>query len=423
MRPIHSAARWSWVTVLTASLLLSFVHRGLLSVLVTPIERELALDDLEMGELQGPAFAIVLAIATVVFGRVADTWRRRELLALGIAVWCVGAVLCASAQGFAGLAGGRVLTGMGIAAVTPIGIAIIGDAFPQSQRGLAYGVFMAGASLGDALALAPSGVLLSLAEHSAFPGIAFLTPWRQVAFVSAALLVPLIVFVLCLPELQRRTDSRAAELEVAGDESPRFLLHHWRIYLQFMLSAATAAMCGAATYWMPEVLRRSFTLSSADIARDYGLTLLFASIAGAAAGVLVGRFIRDPLRGFRGAVLIYLLMALGLMCFLSGNLAVTLGSIAICVVADASIAVLLLNAVQSITPGGLRGSVASLERFLGTAVGFGIGQPLVGSISDSWMRGDRGLELAMLIVAVPALLCAALFQAIAARQLNRAGIH
>ena len=136
----ESPSGWPWLVILTASLLLSFVHRGLLGVLVTPIKHDLLLSDFQMGAVQGPVYAIIFAITNVAFGRIADIWRRRELLVICMCIWIGGALLSAFAQSIGTLVVGRMLTGAGMAAVIPIGVAIIGDAFPLEKRGLAYGV-------------------------------------------------------------------------------------------------------------------------------------------------------------------------------------------------------------------------------------------------------------------------------------------
>jgi MFS family permease len=409
---------WPWVIVLAASLLLSFVHRGLLGILVTPIQHDLLLSDLQMGEIQGPAFAIVFAVTSVVFGRIADTWRRRELLVLGMVLWSCGTLVCGFAQGFGSLVLGRMLIGSGIATVIPLGVAIIGDAFEPQRRGLAYGVFMAGAPLGDALTVITGGELLSLAQKTAIPWISGLAAWRQVVLVSVGPVLPLIILTMCLSEPSRRTDASAAELEDHGDESPRYLVRNWRIYLPYALSTALCAICGAATYWMPEVLRRSFSLGADTIGEDYGITLLVSSIAGAGAGVMAGRLAVTAQQGFGLASLTYVVVALSLLTFLSTSFGLTLGSIGLYVVADAATAVLLTSSIQSITPGSLRGTVAALERFCGAIVGYSLGQPLVGYISDHWMRGARGLGIAMVTVVIPALLIAAIFLYLAGRPLT-----
>jgi MFS family permease len=413
---------WPWVVILTAGLLLSFAHRGLLGVLVTPIEHDLLLNDFQMGAVQGPAYAIVFAITTLAFGRIADIWRRRELLVIGMCIWTGGALLGGFAQGFGALVSARMLAGAGMAAVIPIGVAIIGDAFPPQERGLAYGVFMAGGPLGDALAVVAGGFLLSLAEKSALPGLSSLASWRQVALVVAAAVLPLIIFAMCLAEPRRRTDARAVELKADADGSPRYLIRNWKIYLPYALALAIGAIGGSASYWMPEVLRRTFALRADQIAGVYGTTLLVSSMAGAAVGMIAGKLSANPLRGFLIASMAYALVAVGFLSFLTTSLPLILASTGFYVVVDSTLAVMLTNTVQAIIPGNLRGTVAALEQFCGTIIGYSVGQPLVGYVSDAWTRGPRGLGYAMMAIMVPTMLAAAVLLYIAHRQISRPNV-
>ena len=389
---------------------------------MTPIKQDLLLSDFQIGEAQGPAFAIMFAVTSVAFGRVADIWRRRELLAIGMCIWTGGALLGAFAQGFGSLVLGRILTGAGMAAVIPIGVAIIGDEFPPEKRGLAYGVFMAGGPLGDALAVMAGGLLLSLAEKSALPGISTLASWRQVVLVGAAAVMPLIILAMSLSEPRRRTDARAMELEAHGDGSPMYLVCNWRIYLPYALSLAIGAVGGTASYWMPEVLHRSFALRADQIAEGYGTTLLVSSIAGAAVGMIAGKLSKNPLRGFLIASIANTIVALGFVSLLTTSLPLTLATMGFYVVVDLTLAVLLTNTVQAITPGSLRGTVAALEQFCVTIVGYSVGQPLVGYVSDAWMKGPRGLGNAMMAVTVPSMLAAGTLLYIASRQIGRPNV-
>jgi MFS family permease len=418
----ENSSSWPWVVVLTASLLLSFAHRGLLGVLVTPIEHDLLLNDFQMGAAQGPAYAIMFAISNVAFGRIADIWRRRELLVIGMCIWTGGALLGAFAHGFASLVSARMLAGAGMAAVIPISVAIIGDAFPPEKRGLAYGVFMAGGPLGDALAVVAGGFLLSLAERSALSGISSLASWRQVTLVGAAAVLPLIIFAMCLSEPPRCSDAHATELEADADGSPRYLIRNWRIYLPYALSLAAGAIGGAASYWMPEVLRRTFALRADQIAEAYGTTLLVSSMAGAAVGMIAGKLSANPLRGFLIASTAYTLVAFGFLSFLTASLPLMLASTGFYVVVDSTLAVVLTNTVQAMIPSGLRGTVAALEQFCGTIVGYSIGQPLVGYVSDTWMRGPRGLGNAVMAIMVPTMLAAATLLYLANRQISRPNV-
>jgi MFS family permease len=209
------------------------------------------------------------------------------------------------------------------------------------------------------------------------------------------------------------------ELKADADGSPRYLIRNWKIYLPYALALAIGAIGGSASYWMPEVLRRTFALRADQIAGVYGATLLVSSTAGAAIGMIAGKLSANPLRGFLIASIAYALVAVGFLSFLTTSLPLILASTGFYVVVDSTLAVLLTNTVQAIIPGGLRGTVAALEQFCGTIIGYSVGQPLVGYVSDTWMRGPRGLGYAMMAIMVPTMLAAAVLLSIAHRQISR----
>src|SRR5262249_12921889 len=157
---------------------LSFIQRDLLSVLVGPIEREIGLTDVQLGTVQGPAFAVVFSVAGLVFGRCADLWNRRGALILGLSFWAIGGPVMVVASSYGELLSGRMLVGAATAAVLPIGASLIADLHRGPQRGLALGVFLAGASVGDAMSVVVGGGLLALLQGHPLPWVTSWSPWR-----------------------------------------------------------------------------------------------------------------------------------------------------------------------------------------------------------------------------------------------------
>ena len=67
--------RYAWyvVLILMVCYTLSFVDRQILSLLVGPMKRDLALSDTRIGLLQGFAFALFYGLMGLPLGRLADT--------------------------------------------------------------------------------------------------------------------------------------------------------------------------------------------------------------------------------------------------------------------------------------------------------------------------------------------------------------
>jgi len=75
--------------MLLMAYVLSFLDRQVLSLLVEPMKRDLALDDTQISLLQGLAFAVCNGIGGLPLGRLVDTRRGFSIVSAGIAFWSV----------------------------------------------------------------------------------------------------------------------------------------------------------------------------------------------------------------------------------------------------------------------------------------------------------------------------------------------
>jgi EmrB/QacA subfamily drug resistance transporter len=104
-------------------------------------------------------YTVVYGALLVPAGRLADQLGRRRAFVVGVVVFTVASALCAVAPGVGGLILGRVLQGVGAAALTPASLALILDAAPADRRSLLAGLWGAVGAL--AAAIGPSlGALL-----------------------------------------------------------------------------------------------------------------------------------------------------------------------------------------------------------------------------------------------------------------------
>ena len=77
---------------------LSFIDRQILSLLVEPMKRDLALSDVQVSLLQGLAFASIYCLAGLPLGRAADQFNRRNIIVCGVAIWSVMTSFCGVAR-------------------------------------------------------------------------------------------------------------------------------------------------------------------------------------------------------------------------------------------------------------------------------------------------------------------------------------
>ncbi len=83
--PASSTARDPrWVlAVLVVVDVFSFLDRQILSILAERIAADLGLSDAQIGFLYGTAFPVFYAVFGIPLGRLAGTWDRRRLIAIG----------------------------------------------------------------------------------------------------------------------------------------------------------------------------------------------------------------------------------------------------------------------------------------------------------------------------------------------------
>jgi MFS family permease len=162
-------------------ILVATMNSSIVIISLPAIFRGLGLDPLGAGNigyllwlLMG--YLLVTAVLVVTFGRLGDMYGRARLFNLGFLIFTVASVGCALVPSV-GSAGAvelivlRLVQGVGGAMVTANSTALLTDAFPATQRGLALGINQVSALAGSFLGLVVGGLL---AEWS----------WRGVFWVS-----------------------------------------------------------------------------------------------------------------------------------------------------------------------------------------------------------------------------------------------
>ncbi len=201
-----SAYAWYALFVLVLVYIINFIDRQILSILAEDIKRDLKLEDAQIGFLYGTAFAVFYALFGIPLGRLADSWYRGRLMAMGLALWSSMTVLSGFANSFAMLAIARVGVGIGEASASPAAYSMISDSFPKERRATALSIYSSGLYIGGAISLPIGGLVLSR-WNLAFPNPAEaplgLAGW-QAAFLMVGLPgLLLALWVLTLKEPQR----------------------------------------------------------------------------------------------------------------------------------------------------------------------------------------------------------------------------
>lgn len=214
---------WYALFVLVLVYMVNFIDRQIISILAENIKRDLQLEDAQIGFLYGTAFAVFYALFGIPLGRLADSWYRGRLMAMGLALWSSMTALSGFASNFGMLAAARIGVGIGEASASPAAYSMISDYFPKERRGTALSIYSSGLYIGGGLSLPIGGFVLSR-WNTAYPNPAEaplgLAGW-QAAFLAVGLPgLLLALWVLTLKEPQRGASD--------GLPQPVVRPHAWR---------------------------------------------------------------------------------------------------------------------------------------------------------------------------------------------------
>ena len=147
-----SAYAWYALALLTIVYILNFLDRTLIYILFTPIKKEMEFTDLQLALLGTTSFVIFYTALGIPFGRLADRVVRKNMIAGGLAVWCVFSGLTGFAGGFWSLFLCRVMVGVGEATLGPAALSLLSDYFPPRRRATVQAIYSSGIAVGAGLA-------------------------------------------------------------------------------------------------------------------------------------------------------------------------------------------------------------------------------------------------------------------------------
>ena len=201
---VGSRYKWIALTNTTIGVLMVTISGSITLISLPDIFRGIHLNPLAPGNtsyflwmLMG--FLLVTAVLVVSFGRIGDMYGRVRMYNLGFAIFTVFSILL-SLTWMSGTAGAlwliimRVFQGVGGAFLFANSSAILTDAFPHNQRGLALGINSVAAIAGSFLGLLIGGILAPIDWRLVFlvcvPFGLFGTAWAYLKLVDNGVRLP-----------------------------------------------------------------------------------------------------------------------------------------------------------------------------------------------------------------------------------------
>jgi MFS family permease len=287
---------------------LSFVDRQILSLMVDPIRRDLDISDLQMGLLQGMAFALLYAILGVPVGLLADRWPRKWIITVGVAFWSAATALCGLASNYPMLFAARMAVGMGEATLSPSAHSFLSDAYPRHKLARAMAIYTLGITIGGGLALMIGGAVIDLVGTRNTVTLGMFGTMRswQASFLIVAspgiIVAILVALVREPPRGGKQTPTMIAMGHKAKDADIglRPMFAHFgrnpKVFASIYVSSCLLGVMGyGMTAWYPSLLIRNFGLSPGEAGRYLGVIFLILGSAGSVCGGLLSE--RMALRG------------------------------------------------------------------------------------------------------------------------------
>lgn len=410
--PPYPSPPYAWFVVICLQLAyaVALLDRQILALLVQPVRADLQLTDTQFSLLVGFAFVLFYSTMGLFCGRLADIQNRKNMIIVGMVLWCLATAACGLASNFQELFAARMLVGVGEAVLSPAAYSMIADYFPKEQRARAASVYSMAIPLGSGAALLFGGAAVAATAHAEsviLPVLGAVRGW-QAAFIFVGLPGLLVAALMLFVREPARRDFSGTKSTLR--EAGAFLRSRAKILSLIILAFA---LNGLVTYclatWTPAMFIRNFGWSAGAVAAAQGTILITAGSAGVLAG---GWWVsRKGVEACNSVVLTAsrnALLCMPLLALLAGFAPLpSLRLIGLAGLAffggfpSAHAAVAIYHA----TPNQFRGQVTSIYIMSGTLVGLGIGVTLVAMITDYVFQNDQSVGKSMgLVVAAAALL-------------------
>jgi len=161
--PTNSSARWLALAGVGMGVLMATLDSSIVNISLPAF---VEIFEASFATVQWVILAYILVITSLLLGaaRLGDMLNKKYLYLAGLVLFTVGSVLCALSNQIYWLIVCRAIQGLGAVFTQALGIAIITQIFPASQRGRALGIMGSIVSIGIAIGPPLGGLILSVAS-------------------------------------------------------------------------------------------------------------------------------------------------------------------------------------------------------------------------------------------------------------------
>lgn len=147
--------------VLVVTLIFSVMNGTMFNVVLPAIGEQFDLIPSQVSWIM-TGYMVVYAIGSIVFGKLADKYRLKDLLTYGLILFAIGSIIGFFASEYWMVIVGRILQASGASVLPATAMIIPIRYFPPERRGRALGTSAIGLALGSALGPVAAGVITSV---------------------------------------------------------------------------------------------------------------------------------------------------------------------------------------------------------------------------------------------------------------------
>ncbi len=163
----HEHYKWWALSCTSLGMLLATVNSGTLVIALPDLERALGVQLLTLVWVI-LAYMIASTVLVLTFGRLSDVFGRKRAYVLGFLVFSLASLGAGFATGGTSLILWRILQGIGAALIFANASALVTDAFPREELGLAMGTNVMVAAVGLVIGPVLGGALVAISWHWVF---------------------------------------------------------------------------------------------------------------------------------------------------------------------------------------------------------------------------------------------------------------
>jgi EmrB/QacA subfamily drug resistance transporter len=188
--------KWYAMAAIAMGIFLATIDSSIVNIALPTLVRELNTD---FATIQWVVLVYLLTMATLIlsFGRLGDMIGKKPVYATGFVVFTLGSILCGLSATVFWLVFFRVVQAIGATMILALGMAIVTEAFPPRERGMALGISGSIVSVGIVLGPTLGGLIIDAWS------------WNWIFFVNIPVgIIGILMVLRFIPDIQPAGEQR-----------------------------------------------------------------------------------------------------------------------------------------------------------------------------------------------------------------------